>query len=156
MRWKSFLLLFLAWAGLAACVNSHAAATPSLVQTATPTPPPAVTDTPLATSALPTATRITPGNGLNKPLEDWNGIPIMQGASYGNGDRNNYRFQIAKPMVDVQTFYGGVMPNLGWKFVSSTNTSGAMRYVYQQGTNFITMAISQQAAFTVVVFTQGK
>jgi hypothetical protein len=59
-------------------------------------------------------------------------------------------------MTDVQSFYGGVMPTLGWKFVSSSNANGAMVYLYQQGQNYIRIAISQQAAFTVVVFSKGR
>jgi hypothetical protein len=153
MKLKFIILSFLLCVGLAACAPAGPAPTPAASHTQTTTLA-VITDTPTL-PPVPTATIVTPGNGFNVPLEEWNGIPVIKGASMGNGDRNNYRYQIAKAMPDVQSFYGGVMPTLGWKFVSSSSRGGAMVYLYQQGQNYIKIAISQQAAFTVVVFSKG-
>ena len=157
MHLKFPFLTLLVCGGMVACAPARPTPTPPPV--ATQTAPLAMVASPTDTPTLPpvpTATIVTPGNGFNVPLESWNGIPVMKGASMGNGDRNNYRYQISKVMTEVQTFYGGVMPSIGWKFVSSSSQDGTMVYLYQQGQNYVRIAISQQAAFTVVVFSKGK
>ena len=106
-------------------------ASPTLVMTVTQTPSP----------APPT---ITPSA---QPAEEWHGIPIMPGASAGEGDEEGYIFTIPATPAQVQAYYQLELGKLGWQFVSQ-----------EQGDSSIVLLFTNNASamLTISVIAKGN
>jgi hypothetical protein len=103
--------------------------------TATPkpslTPTPVPTDTPIpATATLPPPT-LTPSA---TPLTDWNGVPIMPGATDEKVIPYGFEYMIAAPASDVEKFYKQEMAKLGWIYENSgSGSNGTVSLNYLKG-----------------------
>lgn len=79
-------------------LTSLPTATPELSITSTPTP----TGTPIPATGIPPApTLLLPSI---TPLTEWNGIPIMPGASGGSTDAIGFHFSVPAPASDVEKY----------------------------------------------------
>jgi hypothetical protein len=100
----------------------------------TPTPTRIPTTTPTPSRVPPT---VTPSA---QPTAEWNGIPIMPGASAGEGDEEGYVFAIQATPAQIQEYYQLELGKLGWQFVSQ-----------EQGDSSITLLFTNNASVTVTV-----
>ncbi len=150
-----FLVIF-----ATACATGTPAPTPTPPSTATTgsTPLPTLTGTAIQApqTPLPTGTILIYGSGNSEaPLTVWNGIPIASGAVMGTGNNTTYRYITSASLQQVQAFYGTSMVDLGWSLFSASNTGGNFTYVYIKGDVKLTITITPQGSFTVVVLTKG-
>ena len=111
-----------------------------------PTETPLPTETSLPTSTFTPETTITPKSTeittadvlptpSEKPLSEWEGIPIMPNAIAGDGDSNSYYFTVKSSPDDVQNFYEPAMAQLGWDlFASGQGTTEALMLFFMKDT----------------------
>ena len=85
------------------------------------TPIPDATATALAmTYETLTSQTISDFSSTEKPLADWNGIPIMPQAIAGQrADNGMYRFQVAVDSGTIETYYTDELKSLGWNLADS-------------------------------------
>jgi len=138
---------------LAAC----AASTP----TPTPTPPPTATALPSSTpiptpTSAPTVATLLYGNKYtDTAIPVWNYIPVMPGAIRGTGDNTTYRFATNAAPEKVEAFYKYAMGSMGWTQASISSQMGTIVMVYTHGKETITITITAQAAFNLVVLSKS-
>jgi hypothetical protein len=95
-------------------------------------------------------------NPQGSPVQEWNGVPIMPQATVGQEftEKGAYSFKVPVPMKDVQDFYAGKLPALGWAQpyqVPSEEDAGLM--IFQKGNAFLTIAITSSEDACVVILT---
>ena len=92
------------------------------------------------------------------PVEVWNEIPIMPGATVGQEfDGGTYSFKIGSDVSEIQTFYSDKLKELGWSetFSIPADTSGAVM-VFSKGDNILTITIAANTGDqTVVMLTKA-
>ena len=74
-------------------------------------------------SAIPDVSQYL--NPTGQPVSDWNSIPIMPQASAGQEfNKNAYSFRISDTVENIQAFYNGKLPSLGWTSSFSAQGGG--------------------------------
>lgn len=139
---KNFIVLtrFLLALLLTACSNSAVpVSTPVPVKTLTAIPTQPATLTPTNTPLPPTETPAV--------ASEWAGIPVMPGATAGDGDEESYVFTIKATPQQVQEYYGLELGKLGWK-LSTRMVDGAS----------LTLTFTRDASttFTVNIIAKGE
>ncbi len=155
-----FILCLVVLTGLACNAATNLIVTPTAPKpAATRIPQPSAAPTtifestpePLPTEFnLPDITAIPeiPGFGLptDKPLSEWQGIPIMPGAIAGKDDGASYTFTTEASASDVESFYINALEKLGWsRFGDSGGQADVSLLIFMKGS----------AALTLTAFPQG-
>jgi hypothetical protein len=154
MRIRTWVLPALLGIWLSACAAPAHSATPvppptaTLVPTATPMPTPSV---------VPTVATLLYGNKYtDTAIPVWNNIPIMSGAIRGTGDNTTYRFATNAAPDKIQAYYKYAMGSLGWTLTSTSDQVGTIVMIFNHGKDNITISVTSQAAFNLVVLTKGQ
>jgi hypothetical protein len=85
----------------------------------TPTPNATATSIALTFNALSSGQPVT-FTSTEKPLDSWNGIPIMPEATAGQAeDIYHYSFRVASDSGAIESFYREELKSLGWELVHS-------------------------------------
>ena len=67
-------------------------------------------------TARPSVTPIAPSRTADsQPTKEWKGIPVMPGATAGEGDEEGYVFTIHATSQQVQDYYQVELARLGWQ-----------------------------------------
>ena len=171
------ILLSLTPVFLSACGDLASTPTPTLtntpkpthtaspIPTGTPTAEPTATEVPTETSspsptatkkpaATPTATEEELLLSLPKgePLTEWNGIPIMPNAIYGEESDDAYEFTIDAPVAQIKAFYENELGKLGWVLLGGGQTeNGSALYIFTKGEKTITISMLPQKGVILVL-----
>lgn len=121
-----WLLLLLV---LAACSNP---AQPSSTAIPTLTLPPVSSFTP-ANPSLPLTETVSEG----KPASEWKGIPIMPGATSGEGDEEGYVFTVKATPQQVQDYYQMELGKLGWQLSSRSEDGSSLVLLFMNSASSI-------------------
>ena len=98
----------------------------------TPTGIPTFTAIPARTStatSMPTSTALPPSETPNVGSA-WNGIPIMPGATAGEGDEEGYVFTISVTPQSVQEYYQLELGKFGWQLLSHEDSDSSMILIF--------------------------
>ena len=125
-------LLALTFGACSNAIESTPAVTaiPTLVVTVAPTP----------SSLPPTTTHEVPS------AAEWNGIPIMPGASAGEGDEEGYVFTIKATPQQVQEYYQLELEKRGWQSVSQDTSASSLILIFMD---------SASATLTINILSKG-
>ena len=123
-----FLLIF----GFTACSRF-----PQTSPAAPPTLAPTMTSLPLAQTPEAVSSLIPEGG----PASEWNGIPIMPGATAGDGEEESYVFTIRAAPQQVQAYYQAELPKLGWQEVATQDQASSLMLTFTNKTS-ATLTIS--------------
>ena len=87
---------------------------------------PAVTEVPTEiVTVTPAPSPLPPSQtAVSQPTKEWMGIPVMPGATTGEGDEEGYVFTIKATSQQVQDYYQVELARLGWQ-PSDQETSNA-------------------------------
>ena len=91
------------------------------------------------------------------PLSEWNGIPIMSGATSGEEfNESTYSFKLNATVQEVQDFYNAELANLGWSstFNLPGDENGAILF-FSKDPSFLTITITNFDEDTLVMLTMG-
>jgi len=121
-----WLLLLLV---LAACSNP---AQPSSTAIPTLMLPPVSSLTP-ANPSLPLTETVSEG----KPASEWKGIPIMPGATSGEGDEEGYVFTVKATPQQVQDYYQMELGKLGWQLSSRSDDGSSLVLLFMNSASSI-------------------
>jgi hypothetical protein len=83
-------------------------------------------------------------NPSGSPVEQWNTIPIMPGATAGQEfSASIYSYTVPAPAADVQNFYNQKLDELGWTspFGFQVSQEGGIMF-YQKEAEFLTITIA--------------
>jgi len=116
------LLIFL----LAAC--NFPSQSPTIIPTVTVATLPAFT--PAIASVSPTPDAVSSLIPEGQPASEWNGIPIMPGASAGEGDEESYVFTIKATPQQVQEYYQLELGKLGWQAFATDNGDSSLMLMF--------------------------
>lgn len=87
------------------------------------------------------------------PLTEWGGIPIMPGASAGEGDDSGYAFVLQASPAEVQQYFEGALTNLRWSILaSSLDDSGAVLIIAMKEADMLTITVTPLAGGVMYVF----
>ncbi|MFN8382845.1 MAG: hypothetical protein U0V02_12930 [Anaerolineales bacterium] len=120
--------------------------TPTSTATSLPTPTNTSepTNTPVPSTETPSAPVLPMPSG--KPLNEWEGIPVMPDAIAGEGDSTGYSFTINALPEDIQTYYEKELAKLGWNiFASGQGETNAILLIFMKGTATLTVSIIPQS-----------
>jgi len=126
------LSLFLLSFVFAACSHfpqPSPSAPPTLAPTMTPL---LLTPTPDAVSSLVPE---------SQPASEWKGVPIMPGATAGDGDEESYVFTIRAAPQQVQEYYQGELTKLGWQLFATDSRDSALMLMFTNNAS-VTLTIS--------------
>ena len=121
-----------------------------LFRSVQPTPIPNAT----ATSLAVTFETLTSGqprvfSSTDKPLADWNGIPIMPQAIYGQRVNNGmYTFKVPEGSDTIETFYSDTLRSLGWNLEESRWLG--LKFTKGKNTLLVTLAPASDAQSWIV------
>ena len=109
---------------------------------------------------LPTETAAfgQPGPNADVPPETaWNGIPIMPGATAGEGDPEGYVFTIQAEPGQVQEFYEIELGKLGWQLAGqeSNATTLALLFTNSASETLTINIVSKDGQALVLLAKQG-
>lgn len=138
-------ILFMA---LASCSTFAPKPTETPTHTATSLPTSTNTPEPTKTLVSPTETPSAPILPMpsGKPLNEWEGIPVMPDAIAGEGDSTGYSFTIDALPEDIQTYYEKELAKLGWDiFASGQGETNAVLLIFMKNTNTLTVSIIPQS-----------
>jgi len=99
---------------------------------------------PILESATPAGatTTMTPTDTILQIEEptraDWFGIPIMPGATAGEGDEEGYVFTIKGTIDQVRKFYEAELPKIGWESLPSEDAS-TLLFIRDNGAESLTI-----------------
>jgi hypothetical protein len=91
------------------------------------------------------------------PLSEWNGIPIMSGATTGEEfNEGTYSFKVSATVQEVQDYYNTELVNLGWSstFNIPGDENGAIM-LFSKDSSLLTVTVTNFDGETVVVLTMG-
>ena len=114
---------------LSACSSNAQPASAPVLESA----PPAIS----ATMMPPTGTIPQIGEPTNA---DWFGIPIMPGATAGEGDEEGYVFTIKGTIDQVRKFYEAELPKIGWESLPSEDAS-TLLFIRDNGAESLTISL---------------
>src|SRR5689334_21103048 len=114
---------------LAACSNP---AQPSSTAIPTLTLLPVSSLTP-ANPSLPLTETVSEG----KPASEWKGIPIMPGATSGEGDEEGYVFTVKATPQQVQDYYQMELGKLGWQLSSRSEDGSSLVLLFMNSASSI-------------------
>ena len=104
---------------------------PSQSPTAIPTPTfivaPLITATPALTQTPDVVTGLLPEG---QPASEWSGIPIMPGATAGEGDEESYVFTIKATPQQVADYYEAKLAALGWQPFGTDNKDASLMLLF--------------------------
>src|SRR5258706_4251800 len=87
----------------------------SMPAESTPTPDPTTSSLALTYETL-TSGQPRDFSSTDKPLANWNGIPIMPQAIYGQQVNNDmYTFKVPVDSGTIETFYSDTLKSLSWE-----------------------------------------
>ncbi len=95
-------------------------------------------------------------NPQGTPVQEWKGIPVMPQAPAGEefAKENTYSFKAPGAIKDVQDFYNGKLPGLGWKTTASPSPEGdAALMIFQKDNSTLMVSITSSEDACVVVLT---
>lgn len=143
---KTFSIFSALWFLLAACSGAPAPAAPAAVALPESGPPGVEAIDPL-----------TPSASDVQPAAAWNGIPIMPGATAGEGDAEGYVFTIQATPVDVQEFYEIELGKLGWGLAreDSDNATLALLFINSASKTLTISIVSKDGQALVLLAKQG-
>ena len=109
---------------------------------------PAVTEVPTeVVTVTPAPSPLPPSQtSESQPTKEWMGIPVMPGATTGEGDEEGYVFTIKATLQQVQDYYQVELASLGWQ-PSSQETSNA--------SVILSFTDSAAATLTVSILSKG-
>lgn len=81
-----------------------------------------------------------------QPASEWNGIPIMPGATAGEGDAESYVFTIRAMPQQVQEYYQLALGKLGWQPFATENKDASRMLMFTNDAS---------ATLTVTILTKG-
>ncbi len=88
------------------------------------------------------------------PVSEWNGIPVMPQATAGQEfkESNTYSYKVNATIKEAQDYYNTELGKQGWTsgFTMPGNDKVAVQ-VYQKGSNFLTVTISDVNGSVVVL-----
>ncbi len=113
----------------------------------TPAPAPPLTATPApAFTQVPTNSPLSSTEMPATPSE-WNGFPIMPGATAGDGDDESYVFTTQASARQVQEYYKTELGKLGWQSLVQGEGSNALTLIFTK---------DNSATLTVRIITKGN
>lgn len=87
------------------------------------------------------------------PLTDWGGIPILPGASAGEGDESGYAFIVKTDVVDIQQYYEETLRGLGWMILAnSLDDTGSVLMIAMKDDAMLTLTVTPLAGGVMYVF----
>lgn len=90
-----------------------------MIPESTPIPDSTATALALTYEAL-TSKTTSDFSSTNKPLADWNGIPIMSTAIAGQqADKDTYMFKVPVDSGTIESYYSDTLKSLGWNLADS-------------------------------------
>ena len=133
------------------------ACSPSVQLNVTASPTVAFTAVPVLTSTVaPTETAVSPTETPDvvlalmpewRPASEWKGIPVMPGATAGEGDDEGYVFTIKAAPQQVREFYELELAKLGWQPFATGDGDSSLILMYMDGTS---------ASLTVSIIGKGE
>jgi hypothetical protein len=136
-------MILVGFLGFTAC--SFVSPKPTQTPIPTHTPEPTATSTPLPTpTQSPTDTPIPPTeassdsalpNPTDKPLSEWEGIPVMPNAIAGKEGEGIYYYTILADSNEIRLFYESELRNAGWNLfaVGEGGSKGSILLFFQKG-----------------------
>ncbi len=136
---RSFIVDLLLALLLTAC-STQPIAVPTVGSTAVPVLTPiASTKTPSSpTSTLDIIAQLAPEG---QPASQWDGIPIMPGATTGEGDAEGYVFTVKATLQQVKEFYDLELGKLGWQPLSIDQEDSSLTLMFMNNAS-VTLTIS--------------
>ncbi len=133
-------------ATLMSCYAIMPKPTATPVPTQTNVPAPTSTPEPTSTPAPVQDTATAPVSGLSmpldKPLSEWEGIPVMPDAIAGDSAASGYSYTIKAPPEDIQAFYEKELAKLGWKLLGSgQGTTKTIILIFTKDSGTVSVAI---------------
>lgn len=87
------------------------------------------------------------------PLTDWGGIPILPGASAGEGDDSGYAFIVKSDAGEIQRYYEETLGGLGWMILaSSLDDTGSVLLIAAKDEAMLTLTVTPLAGGVMYVF----
>ena len=102
--------------------------------------------TAIPTLTLPAVSSLTPANpsllltetvSEGKPASEWKGIPIMPGATSGEGDEEGYVFTVKATPQQVQDYYQTELGKLGWQLSSRSDEGSSLMLLFMNSASSI-------------------
>ena len=121
---------------------------PTVPKTATPIP---ATSTPIEATSTPADLS---GFVTDAPIATYKEIPVMPGAIAGSQNSTNYLFSVNTSAAEVEAYYNGALPPLGWTPKTGNGTpqpGGVVTLVYYKGQESCIVAIIQQKVGLLVM-----
>lgn len=138
---KKPLIVLLLFFVLSAC-SSFAQPGPTVVPMSTE--PVIVTAAPGPTPASialgPTEIREQPASATPQ-FAAWNGIPIMPGATTGEGDEEGYVFTIAATSLQIREYYELELGKLGWQPIPEEDDDASVLMFMNSASERLTISI---------------
>lgn len=128
-------------------------ANPTVASTTVPLLTPiASTTTFSAPTQTPDVTEVFTPQG--KPASDWDGIPIMPGATSGEGDAEGYVFTIQATSQQIKEYYEVELSKLGWQALGTEEGDASLTLIFMNnasGTLTINIAVKGNEALVLLV-----
>ena len=136
---------------VAIACSSIAQLNPTTIPTFTITPRPV----PTTNASFLSPTSAPPLTGTPEALLEWEGIPIMPGATTGEGDEEGYVFIIRATPQEVQEYYQLELEKLGWQAFATDEDGSSLMLVFMNEAS-ATLTISVIAKGDEVLVLLGK
>jgi hypothetical protein len=109
---------------------------------------PAVTEVPTdVATVIPAPSPLPPSRTpASHPTKEWKGIPVMPGATAGEGDEEGYVFTIHATSQQVQDYYQVELARLGWQPSDLQNSNSSVLLSFTDSTT---------ATLTVSILVKG-
>lgn len=142
---RSLIVDLLLLALIPAACSAQSIAVPTVASTAVPVL------TPIASTKTPSSPTTTPDIMAQlapegQPASQWDGIPIMPGATTGEGDAEGYVFTVKATLQQIKEFYNLELGKLGWQPLSTDEEDASLTLMFMNNAS---------ATLTISVVTKG-